>query len=90
MLRGGGPQARSKTNRRLRRAAKRFEDVQDVLGTHQDSVVAATWLRDAAPDTDRPEEAFSAGEVAGLFLTERLSARNTWLATWKRARKAGV
>ena len=72
--------------KRARRAAKRFEDVQEVLGTHQDSVVAATWLQDAARDTDRPEEAFCAGQLAGLFLTDRLAARNEWVHTWKRAR----
>ena len=73
-----------------RRAAKRFEAVQEVLGDHQDAVVAATWLHDAAHDTDRSEEAFSAGELAGLFLSDRLSARNEWLSTWKRARKAEI
>jgi CHAD domain-containing protein len=76
--------------KRARRAAKRFEDVQEVLGTHQDAVVAAGWLHDAAQDTDRREEAFSAGELAGLFLNDRRTARDEWRDRWKRARNAGV
>ncbi len=69
------------------RAARRYEAIQEVLGEHQDAVVAVAWLTDASRDTECGEEAFVAGQLAGLFLGDRDAARAAWPKTWKRARK---
>jgi len=61
--------------------AARFEAVQELLGAHQDAVVAGAWLADAARDSESDEEAFAAGELAGLFLADKDAARERWLAT---------
>jgi CHAD domain-containing protein len=64
------------------KVAKRFEHVQEVLGDHQDAVVAGTWLADTARVTESAET-FAAGELAGLFLVDK----DTALSKWPAARK---
>ena len=87
-----GPQGRSRCAtpmnwsrpsraRRRRRRPRRFEAVQEVLGAHQDAVVAGAWLADTARDSESDKEAFAAGELAGLFLADKDAARERWLAT---------
>jgi CHAD domain-containing protein len=61
--------------------AAQFEDVQELLGAHQDAVVAEAWLADAARDSESDAAAFAAGELAGLFLADKDAARERWLAT---------
>lgn len=53
-------------------------ELQTVLGEHQDSSTAQTWLRQfqAGPD------AFSAGELVMLETTLARSARNMWAEAW--------
>jgi CHAD domain-containing protein/adenylate cyclase class IV len=70
------------------RVAKRLASLQDALGAHQDAVVAAAWLHDAALDSDDTEAAFVAGELAESFGAERRHARRTWWQHWKRAKRA--
>ncbi|MDQ1430503.1 MAG: hypothetical protein QOF40_1105 [Actinomycetota bacterium] len=70
------------------RLAKRLASLQDVLGAHQDAVVAAAWLHDAALDSDDTEAAFVAGELAESFGAERRHVRRTWWLQWKRAKRA--
>ncbi|HEX4493656.1 MAG TPA: CYTH and CHAD domain-containing protein [Acidimicrobiia bacterium] len=74
--------------RRAARAARRLADLQEVLGDHQDTVVAEAWLHAAAADTDRPELAFAAGRLAASFADERRARRVEWPTIWKRARRA--
>jgi CHAD domain-containing protein len=62
--------------------AKRFEHVQEVLGDHQDAVVAGTWLADTARVTESAET-FAAGELAGLFLVDKETALSEWPAARK-------
>jgi CHAD domain-containing protein len=68
-------------------AAKAAEDLQDVLGTLQDSVVARGWLRGSMKRGDGPQ-----GFVAGLLtaMVERRGdeAREGWKRSWKRLKKA--
>jgi CHAD domain-containing protein len=71
-----------------RRVARRFAGVQQVLGDHQDAVVATAWLSDAARDSEERDEAFVAGEVAGLFLEDKQAARARWPEVRKRVRQA--
>ncbi|MGZ6995711.1 MAG: CYTH and CHAD domain-containing protein [Acidimicrobiia bacterium] len=70
-----------------RRFARAVADLQDVLGNHQDAVVAAGWLRDAAARAERPEEAFVAGMLTGMIRVVELETREAWPAAWKRARQ---
>jgi CHAD domain-containing protein len=76
--------------RRARVRARRFADVQQVLGEHQDAVVAGAWLFDAARDTEDRDDSFVAGELAGRFLDAKLAARAKWPAVRTRALKVGI
>jgi CHAD domain-containing protein len=67
--------------------AKAMARLQDVLGAHQDAVVARSWLRDAVRKSDNHDAVFLAGELAGVFATERQVQRETWRAEWIRARR---
>ena len=73
---------------RTKRLAKRLADLQDVLGDHQDAVVATRWLHDAALDVGDSETAFVAGSLAGLFAADRRHLRGRWHQVWKRAVRA--
>lgn len=62
--------------------ASACERVQDVLGEHQDCVVAQAWLRrNALLASSR--EAFAAGQLAILERQAAIAARATWPAAWK-------
>jgi CHAD domain-containing protein len=62
--------------------AKAVTELQDVLGEHQDAVVAGEWLR---------QNSAGAGFVAGeLAATERVAAhaaRDHWPQVWKQAKR---
>ena len=69
-----------------RRASRRvLVDVQDVLGEHQDAVIAGEWLRRAAAQSDHGHEAFAAGQLAALEREAAQTSRDAWPATWERA-----
>jgi CHAD domain-containing protein len=55
-------------------------DLQDVLGDHQDSVVARAWLRGAAQEG---ADAFVAGELAAIEAQAAAEARAAWPKAWK-------
>lgn len=65
-----------KQARRFTRSAVR---VQDVLGEHQDAVVARAWLREAATSGD----ALVAGELMAMESQAATSAREDLPAAWK-------
>jgi CHAD domain-containing protein len=65
--------------------ARALVDVQDVLGEHQDAVVAGEWLRRAASDAARGEDGFAAGRLASLESDAAESARDAWRDVWDRA-----
>ncbi len=69
---------------KLAKSAKRF---QDVLGEHQDAVVAGERLRELAAAGDAPL-AFAAGRLAEREEARRLDARKRWPKAWRRLRKA--
>jgi CHAD domain-containing protein len=69
---------------RARELASRLASLQDVLGEHQDLVVARAWLADAAAGTDRPEVAFVAGQLAGLLRARQEGLRRRWPKVWRR------
>lgn len=74
---GGRPVAR------FARAASRL---QDVLGIHQDAVVATEWLRGKAARASGPI-AFAAGALAAACWNEAAEARGDLPKAWKRLAK---
>jgi CHAD domain-containing protein len=60
--------------------AKAAAELQDVLGDHQDSVVAREWLRVAA---EGGADAFVAGELAATEAQAAAEARAAWPKAWK-------
>ena len=56
--------------------------LQDVLGEHQDAVVAEAWLRDAAAGGGA-RTAFVAGELAAREQRAAAKARRRWTKPWK-------
>jgi CHAD domain-containing protein len=74
-------------------APQRFADavagVQEVLGDHQDAVVAQAWLRDhvdiAAPCDGATT--YAAGMLAGMLRADALAATAALPAAWKRAKR---
>ncbi len=67
--------------------AKRAEDVQEVLGEHQDSVVVQPLLRElgAATSINAGESAFTFGLLAGLEQAAAERTRGDLDAVWARA-----
>jgi CHAD domain-containing protein len=65
--------------KRARAFAVAAAGLQDVLGEHQDAVVAGAWLREAGAG----EHAFVAGELAALEVQAARGAREAWPSAWK-------
>jgi CHAD domain-containing protein len=59
--------------------------VQTVLGEHQDAVIAAQWLRDAATRGPDERAAFAAGELAAAERGYAHAARDAFPAAWRDA-----
>ncbi len=70
------------------KTARRLADLQDVLGDHQDAVVASAWLGGAAQDSDGTAVSFVAGELTGLLHADRRDLRRKWKSAWKHAQRA--
>jgi CHAD domain-containing protein len=64
----------------------RAKQLQDVLGEHQDAVVAGERLRTIAA-TGNATLAFSAGRIAEREEARRREARKRWPSVWQRLRK---
>ncbi len=60
--------------------------LQDVLGEHQDAVVAAERLRELAAGAT-PGQAVAAGRLVERELERRAVARATWREAWQRLRQ---
>ena len=67
------------------RFARRAAALQDVLGSHQDAVVAEAWLREAGRTA--PSTAFVAGLLVAREERERARARRRWPKMWKKLRR---
>jgi CHAD domain-containing protein len=70
------------------RVVRRAKQLQDVLGSHQDSVVAEERLRTTAA-AGTPAEAVAAGRLIEREQTRRAEARAAWRKTWQRLERAG-
>lgn len=67
--------------------ARAAAGLQEVLGEHQDAVVAGAVLRERG--TGAPADvAFAAGELAGLERAAATDARSQWPPVYKRVRRA--
>jgi CHAD domain-containing protein len=64
--------------------AKAVAGLQEVLGEHQDAVVAGAWLRDAGARAGS-RGAFVAGTLAGVERARAAAARAAWPKAWRRA-----
>ena len=61
--------------------------LQDVLGEHQDAVVAGQWLRAHVPTGEgAARAAFVAGHLAAWEDAAAQASREEWPDAWKRAR----
>jgi CHAD domain-containing protein len=67
-----------------RRFAAAIEDVQDLLGEHQDAVVAAQWLRTALA-TASTRETFVIGQLVAMEQADADASRARWPGMWKAA-----
>lgn len=68
------------------RLVKRAKKLQDVLGEHQDAVVAAQRLRELAAGAE-PEQALVAGRLVEREEERRIEARRAWPKAWQKFRK---
>jgi CHAD domain-containing protein len=67
--------------------AKAVAGLQDVLGDHQDAVVASSWLRETAGASDAADERFVAGMLAGRMRSIELETRAAWPGAWREVRR---
>ena len=76
----------------LGRPGRRFVDIakrlQDILGDHQDAVVAQGRIRDWAASAPDPESGFAAGRLVQLEQDRMAAARAAWPDTWQQLDKA--
>jgi CHAD domain-containing protein len=70
--------------KRPRRLAAALTDLQDVLGAHQDAVIAQAWLHDRVGG-ENPDESYAAGVLAGLLRADARAARDALAEAWHRA-----
>jgi len=69
------------------KVVKRAKALQDVLGSHQDAVVAEDWLRVLA-ESAPPAQALAAGRLIEGERTRRAEARAAWPEAWRRLERA--
>ena len=75
-----------KPARRFVQDAKRF---QDVIGEHQDAVVAEKRIRVPARRDGRPRAHFAAGRLVERERERRRRARAAYPKAWKRLERSG-
>jgi CHAD domain-containing protein len=70
------------------RLAEELAELQDILGAHQDAVVATDWLYRTTVELDDARTGYAAGRLAQIFDDERRALGTQWRRQWKRVRKA--
>lgn len=69
---------------------KRAKELQDVLGEHQDAVVAEARIRELLKRVrGSGRTAFAAGRLVERQIARREAARDTWKPAWRKLEKAG-
>jgi len=69
-----------------KKPVRRAKEFQDVLGEHQDAVVAAERLRQLAVEAP-PQRALAAGRLIEREEEHRMEARSAWPEAWKKLRE---
>lgn len=69
------------------KVVRRAKELQDVLGEHQDSVVAEERLRALSHDAP-PDQALAAGLLIERERTRRAAARASWRDAWRQLERA--
>jgi CHAD domain-containing protein len=69
-----------------KKLVKRAKKLQDILGEHQDAVVAAERLRELAAGS-APADALVAGRLVEREEERRAEARSAWPKAWQKLRK---
>jgi len=69
-----------------KKVVRRAKAFQDVLGEHQDAVVAAERVRELAAEAT-PEQALAAGQLIAREEERRAAARKEWREAWARLQK---
>ncbi|HUR23799.1 MAG TPA: CYTH and CHAD domain-containing protein [Acidimicrobiales bacterium] len=64
--------------------ASAVAELQEVLGDHQDAVVAEVWLRSAVEGADAAV-CLAAGELIAVQMAEAAEGRKRWRKAWKKA-----
>jgi len=64
--------------------ASAVADLQEVLGDHQDAVVAEAWLRGAVEGADAAVS-LAAGELIAVQMAQAAEGRKRWKKAWKKA-----
>ena len=62
--------------------------LQDILGDHQDAVVAQARIRDWAASSPAPRSGFAAGRLVQLERDRMAAARAAWPGTWRQLDEA--
>ncbi len=65
--------------------AKALAGLQDVLGEHQDAVVAEDWLRESIEQDARGPIGLAAGELVSVQRAEAAALREAWPKAWRAA-----
>ena len=64
------------------------KQLQDILGDHQDAVVAQARIRDWVASASDPASGFAAGRLVQLERDRMAAARAAWPDTWRRLDEA--
>jgi CHAD domain-containing protein len=76
-----------------KKAAKfvdRAKDVQDVIGEHQDAIVAEERIRSLLERSRGERAAFAGGLLVERQRARRREAREAWPAAWKKLERSGA
>jgi CHAD domain-containing protein len=80
--------AESEVGKPAQRVVERAKEMQDVLGAHQDAIVAEARLRGLLADGPTAGAAFAAGRLVERERARRLEAREALPAAWRKLDRA--
>ena len=81
----------SSADKRIRKALARLEDMQEILGQHQDAVVAKAWLSEfAIARGASPTATLTAGALIQSFSSRREKLASRGCQRWQRFQRSGV
>jgi CHAD domain-containing protein len=79
------------TGRRGRKAVKRLTEMQDLLGSHHDAVIAIAWLRRFADTANAPPTALlAAGALIQSLHRLQIKLTSRSLERWKKLERDGI